>query len=139
MTDKLKEFYKKIHDSKNKIPIYASIIVRPGKKLVDIKIKKEEDNILRVIAHEEKGKGWFVHSFHIPIKNLGLSEDAKDKEISSVLTDPSKIPYKTTKTVIEEILRKYIEILPEKKRYFFKTERFKKKKDFQTGVKLKGF
>jgi hypothetical protein len=139
MTDKLKEFYKKIHDSKNKIPIYASIIVRPGKKLVDIKIKKEEDNILRIIAHEEKGKGWFVHSFHIPIKNLGLSDDAKDKEILSVLTDPSKIPYKTTKTVIEDILRKYIEILPEKKRYYFKTERFKKKKDFQTGVKLKGF
>jgi hypothetical protein len=139
MTDKLKEFYKKIHDSKNKIPIYASIIVRPGKKLVDIKIKKEEDNILRIIAHEEKGKGWFLHSFHIPIKNLGLSEDTKDKEILSVLTDPSKIPYKTTKTVIEDILRKYIEILPEKKRYFFKTERFKKKKEFQTGVKLKGF
>ena len=139
MTDKLKEFYKKIHDQKNKIPIYASIIVRPGKKLVDIKIKKEEDNILRVIAHEEKGKGWFVHSFHIPIRNLGLSDDAKDKEILSVLTEPSKIPYKTTKTVTEDILRKYIEILPEKKRYFFKTERFKKKKDFQTGVKLKGF
>ncbi|MFX0008943.1 MAG: hypothetical protein ACFE9R_01400 [Candidatus Hermodarchaeota archaeon] len=139
MTDKLKEFYKKIHDSKNKIPIYASIIVRPGKKLVDIKIKKEEDNILRIIAHEQKGKGWFLHSFHIPIKNLGLSEDAKDKEILSVLTDPSKIPYKTTKTVIEDILRKYIEILPEKKRYYFKTERFKKKKEFQTGVKLKGF
>lgn len=139
MTDKLKEFYKKIHDQKNKIPMYASIIVRPGKKLVDIKIKKEEDNILRVIAHEEKGKGWFVHSFHIPIKNLGLSDDAKDKEILSVLTDPSKIPYKTTKTVTEDILRKYIEILPEKKRYFFKTERFKKKKEFQTGVKLKGF
>ena len=139
MTDKLKEFYKKIHDSKNKIPIYASIIVRPGKKLADIKIKKEEDNILRIIAHEQKGKGWFVHSFHIPIKNLGLSDNAKDKEILSVLTDPSKIPYKATKTAIEDILRKYIEILPEKKRYFFKTERFKKKKEIQTGIKLKGF
>jgi hypothetical protein len=131
------EFYFLSHEFFYKIPlIYQSF---PIKKLVDIKIKKEEDNILRIIAHEEKGKGWFVHSFHIPIKNLGLSDDAKDKEILSVLTDPSKIPYKTTKTVIEDILRKYIEILPEKKRYYFKTERFKKKKDFQTGVKLKGF
>jgi hypothetical protein len=140
MSDKLKEFYKKVHDPKNdKIPIYASIIVRPGKKLADFKIKREEENILRVIAHEEKGKGWFIHSFHIPLKNLGLSDDAKDKEILSYLSDPNKIPNKVTKSFVEDILRKYIAILPEKKRYFFKTERFKKKKEFQTGVKLKGF
>ncbi len=139
MSDKLKEFYKKIHDPKNKIPLYASIIVRPGKKLVDFKIKKEEENILRVIAHEEKSKGWFIHSFHIPLKNLGLSDDVKDKEILSNLTDPGKIPNKATKSFVEDILRKYIDILPEKKKYFFKTERFKKKKELQTGVKLKGF
>jgi len=53
MSEKLKEFLKKIHDSKNNLPIYATIIVRPGKKVVDIKIKKEEANILRVIVHEE--------------------------------------------------------------------------------------
>ena len=139
MSDKLKEFLKKIHDPKNKLPLYITIIVRPGKKLIEFKIKKENANILRVIAHDQKATGWFIHSFHIPIKNLGLSVDSKDKDILSVLTDPSQIPNKETKEFVEDILRKYVNILPEKKKHFFKTERFKKKKEFQTGVKLKGF
>ena len=139
MSDQLKEFLKKIHDSKNNLPAYLTIIVRPGKKLVEIKIKKEVVNILRVIAHEEKSKGYFVHSFHIPLKNIGLTTDAKDKEILAILSNPIKIPNKATKAFVEDILRKYIDILPEKKRHYFKTKRYKKKKEFQTGVKLKGF
>jgi hypothetical protein len=144
MSEKLKEFLKKIHDSKNNLPIYATIIVRPGKKVVDIKIKKEEANILRVIVHEEKKKkekstGWFVHSFHIPIKNIGLPPNAKNKEILAILSNPNKIPNKTTRTFVEDILRKYINILPDKKKHYFMTERYKKKKVMQTGVKLKGF
>lgn len=139
MSERLKEFYKKIHNPKNDIPIYATILVRSARKLLDIKIRKEPENIFRVIAHDEKKTGWFIHSFHIPIKNLGLSPDSKDKEILAHLSNPSKVPNKTTKEFVEDILRKYINILPEKKRYYFKTERFKKKKEFQTGVKLKGF
>ena len=113
--------------------------MRPGKKLIDFKIKKEEANILRVIAHEEKTTGYFIHSFHIPIKNLGLSPDSKDKEILSNLSNPGRIPNKATKAFVEDVLRKYINILPEKKKHYFKTERYKKKKEYQTGVKLKGF
>ncbi|MHA1105633.1 MAG: hypothetical protein ACTSPN_07900 [Promethearchaeota archaeon] len=139
MSDRLKEFYKKLHSSKNDIPLYATIIVRPGKKILDFKIKKEAANILRVIAHDEKKVGWFVHSFHIPIKNLGLSPDSKDQEILHNLTNPYKIPNKPTKDFVEGILRKYIDILPEKGRNYFKTQRYKKKKEMQTGVKLKGF
>lgn len=139
MNDRLKEFYKKIHNPKNKIPLYATILVRSAKKLLDFKIRKEPENILRVMAHDEKKAGWFVHSFHIPIKNLGLPPDSKDKEILTHLIDPNKIPNKATKEFVEDILRKYINILPEKKKHFFKTERFKKKKEIQTGVKLKGF
>jgi len=139
MSERLKEFYKKIHNPKNNIPIYATILVRSPRKLLDFKIRKEPESILRVIVHDEKKTGWFTHSFHIPIKNLGLSPDSKDKEILAHLSDPSKIPNKATKEFVEDILRKYINILPEKKRFYFKTERFKKKKEFQTGVKLKGF
>jgi hypothetical protein len=139
MSEKLKEFFKKIHDSKNQIPEYATIIVRPGKKILDFKIKKETSNILRIIAHDEKITGWFIHSFHIPIKNLGLSPDSKDKEILDYLINPNKIPQKETKDFVEDILRKYIEILPGKKKHYFKTKRFKKKKEMQTGMKLKGF
>jgi len=139
MTDKLDEFLKKIHNPKNELPLYITIIVRPGKKLIDIKVKKEEANILRVIAHEEKTAGYFVHSFHIPIKNIGLTPDSKDKEILGNLSNPVRIPNKATKSFVEDILRKYINILPEKKKHYFKTERYKKKKEFQTGAKLKGF
>jgi len=139
MNDKLKEVLKKIHDPKNNLPIYATIIVRPGKNILDIKIKKEDANILKIIAHEEKGTGWFTHSFHIPIKNLGLSADSKNKEILTHLSNPNKIPNKATKAYVDDILRKYIDILPEKKKHYFKTQRYKKKKEIQTGVKLKGF
>lgn len=136
---KLEEFLKKIHDSKSNIPEYASIIIKPGKKVVDIKIKKETENILKVIVHEEKKSGWFLHSVHIPLKNLGLTYDSKDKEILGYLSEPSKIRNKPTKDYVEKILRKYIDILPEKKKHFFKTERFRKKKEFRTGAQLKGF
>ena len=139
MSDQLNEFLKKIHGSKSKLPAYLTIIVRPGKKLVAIKIKKEEANILKVIAHEEKSTGYFTHSFHIPIKNIGLPPDSKDKEILANLSNPNRIPNKATKAFVEDILRKYLDILPEKKKHYFKTERYKKKKEFQTGVKLKGF
>jgi len=139
MNEQLKEFLKKIHDPKNNLPIYATIIVRPGKNILDLKIKKEEANILKIIVHEEKGTGWFIHSFHIPIKNLGLSADSKNKEILSHLSNPNKISNKATKAYVEDILRKYIDILPEKKKHYFKTQRYKKKKEMQSGVKLKGF
>ena len=140
MSEKLKNFYEKIHDKKSKIPEYATIIIRPGKKLIDIKIKKEESNILKIIAHEQKTSGWFLHSVHIPLKNLGLSYESKDKEILEYLSYPNKITSsKPTKEYIEDILRKYIDILPEKKKHFFRTERFKKKKEFRTGTQMKGF
>lgn len=139
MSEKLKEFLKKIHNPKNNIPEYATIIVRPGKKVLDIKIKKEEANILKVIAHEEKKTGWFIHSIHVPLKNLGLSNKSKDKEILNFLSQPEKIANKPTKEYLENVLRKFIDILPEKKRHYFRTERFKKKKEFRTGAQLKGF
>ncbi|MHA2179999.1 MAG: hypothetical protein ACXAAH_01105 [Promethearchaeota archaeon] len=136
---KLDEFLKKIHNPKSSIPEYASIIVKPGKKVLDIKIKKEPENILKVIAHEENQTGWFLHSVHIPLKNLGFSHSSKDKEILEHLSEPYKIKNKLTKDYVEKILRKYLSILPEKKKHFFKTERFRKKKDFKTGAQLKGF
>jgi len=136
---KLEMFFKKIHNPKSQIPEYASIIIKPGKKVLDIKIKKENENILKVIAHEEGQTGWFLHSVHIPLKNLGLTYDSKDKEILTYLSDPNKIRNKPTKDYIENILRKYLDILPEKKKHFFKTERYKKKKEFKTGAQLKGF
>ena len=140
MNEKLKDFLKKIHNPKNKIPEYLTIVVRPGKKIMDFKIKKEKSNILKIIAHQEDRKGWFLHSYHIPIGNLGLHNDAKNKEILPYLNDPRMITSdKATKDLLEEILRKFIEVLPEKKTHYFRTERFKKKKEMRVGTQLKGF
>ncbi len=140
MNERLREFLKKIHNPKNSIPEYASIIVRPGKKIMDFKIKKEGSNILKIIAHEEKRRGWFLHSYHIPLRNLGLSEEAKNKEILAIVNEPRKITRdKVTRDLVEDILRKYIEVLSERKKHYFKTERFKKKKEFKVGTQLKGF
>ena len=140
MSDRLKEFFKKIHDTKSKIPDYASIIIRPGKNILDFKIKKEGSNILKIIAHDDQQKGWFLHSYHIPIKNLGISPDSKNKEILPYLNNPRLITGdKTTRVLLDEILRKFIEILAERKKHYFRTERFKKKKEFKTGTQMKGF
>ncbi|MBY8981543.1 MAG: hypothetical protein KGD57_01220 [Candidatus Lokiarchaeota archaeon] len=141
MSEKYKVFLKKIHNhKKNKIPEYLTITIRPGKKkkLIDIKIRKEESNILKVMGHESDVKGWFLSSVHIPLKNLGLSDDTKNKEILPYLNDPDKIMSdKYTKNYLIDLLKKYIEILAESKNHFFKTERFKVKKQFSTGAKVK--
>ena len=140
MNERLKEFFKKIHDKKNKIPEYVSIIIRPGGKILDFKIKKMDSNILKIMAHDDKQKGWFLHSYHIPIRNLGLDEDEKNKEILPYLNDPSLITAdKPTQDLVEEIIRKYVEVLAERKKHYFRTERFKRKKEFRTGTQMKGF
>ena len=141
MTDRLKEFLKKIHDPKNpKIPEYITITIRRGKNIMDFKIKKEKSNILKIIAHDDRQKGWFLHSYHIPLKNLGFSFDAKNKEILPYLNEPRRITSdRATKELMEELLRKFIEVLSERKNHFFRTERFKKKKEFRVGTTLKGF
>ena len=140
MNERLKDFFKKIHNSKNNIPVYATIMVRPGKNIMDFKIKKEASNILKIIAHESDRRGWFLHSYHIPLQNLGLSEEASNKEILPFLNNPREITRdKATRGLMEEILRKYIEVLSERKKHYFKTKRFKKKKEFKTGTQLKGF
>ncbi len=136
----MKEFFKKIHNTKNSIPLYCTIIIRPGKSITDFKIKKEGSNILKIIAHQEDRTGWFLHSYHVPIRNLGLSEEAKNKDILEFLNEPRMITRdKTTRELMEEILRKFTEVLSERKKHYFKTERFKKKKEFKVGTQMKGF
>ncbi len=140
MSEKIKEFYKKIHSSKNEIPEYATIIIREARKLIDIKIKKDKSNILKIMAHDAKTPGWYLHSVHVPLKNLGLKEDAKNKDILAFFDDPRTITRDSfTKEFVEELLRKYISIIPSKKNHFFTTKRYKKKKEMKTGVQLKGF
>ena len=88
------------------------------------------------------------NGFEIPVLGIGTygmggdkdsADYSKDKDILSQLVNPIRIPNKETRSFVEDILHKYIDILPDKGSQFFKTQRFKKKKEIQTGVKLKGF
>jgi hypothetical protein len=140
MSEKLKELLDKIHDKKNDIPEYITIKIREAKNLIDIKIRKLESNILKILAHEEEKKGWYLHSYHIPLKNLGLPEKAKNKNILPYLNQPRKIMSdKPSKELVEEILQKYIEIHAERKKHYFRTERFSPVKDYGSGPKMKAF
>jgi hypothetical protein len=140
LSDKIKEFLNKISDTKNELPYYVNILVRPGKKVYDFKIKKLSSKILKLTAHEEQ-RGWFTRSYHIPIENLGLTLDAKKKEVLRLLNDPKQVFDRDTTEVLEEILRKYEEILPGSGigKFNFKTSRFKKRKEWKMGVQKKGF
>lgn len=140
--DKYKEFIDKIHSSKNDIPEYISIIIREGKKkdIIDVKIRKLDSNILKILAHEQEKKGWYTHSYHIPLKNLGLPEDAKNKHILPYLNHPAKIMRdEATKKTVKELIEKYVEIISERKKHFFHTARYKVKKDYSGGRKMKAF
>ncbi|TFF87592.1 MAG: hypothetical protein EU550_02945 [Promethearchaeota archaeon] len=140
MADKLKEFLKKIHNSRNQIPEYISISIKEGKKIIDMKIRKEKSKILKVTAHEKEKKGWYLHSIHIPIKNLGLPEDSKNKEILPYLNNPNQVLRdRYTQEVLEDMNRKYGEIRAERKKHYFRTERFRVKRELNTGTKLKSF
>jgi len=140
LSEKLKDFLGKITDPKNDLPYYLNILVKPGKKVLDFKIKKLSSKILKINAHEEK-KGWFVRSYHIPMENLNLSLDAKKKEVLRLLNEPKQVSNRDTRDVLEEVLRKYEEIHQGSGvgKFNFKTSRFKKKKDWKMNVQKKGF
>ncbi len=140
--EKYKEFLDKIHDKKNEIPEYISIVIQEGKKkdIIDVKIRKLESNILKIMVHEQEKKGWYVHSYHIPLKNLGLEDDAKNKEILPYLNYPAKIMSdKKTRSTVKELIDKYVEVIAERKKHFFHTVRYKVKKDMSGGRKMKAF
>lgn len=138
--DNLKEFLGKITNPKNDLPYYLNILIKPGKKVLDFKIKKLSSKILKINAHEEK-KGWFVRSYHIPIDNLGITLDTKKKEVLRLMNDPRQVSNRDTRDIMEEILRKYEDIHQGSGtgKFNFKTSRFKKKKDWKRGLQKKEF
>lgn len=140
--DKYEEFVDRIHDKKNEIPEYISIIIREGKKkeIIDVKIRKLESKVIKILVHEQEKKGWYAHSYHIPLKNLGLPEDAKNKQILPYLNHPAKIMSdKATQGIVKELIEKYVEVISERKKHFFHTARYKVKKDYSGGRKMKAF
>jgi hypothetical protein len=76
---------------------------------------------------EKKEKTLTTLSYKIPIKSLGLEENADKKTILNRLLNPATILNKDTKSILMKILDQYGDIKEKGSRLEYKTERFKKK------------
>ena len=76
---------------------------------------------------EKKEKTLMTLSYKIPIKSLGLEENADKKTILDRLLNPAAILNKDTKGVLMKISDQYGDIKEKGSRLEYKTERFKKK------------
>jgi hypothetical protein len=114
-------------------PVYIFIKVREAKDVADLMIKDSENGIieLRVHSTNDKYPKRYTHGYLIDVKNLRLNyKDIKSKEqILDFLLNPNKIVHSATKQIISKLDKDFGGIIPDGKKLFFKTERFKKKKD----------
>ncbi|MDD1778032.1 MAG: hypothetical protein LUQ65_07660 [Candidatus Helarchaeota archaeon] len=77
---------------------------------------------------EKKEKTLTTLSYKIPIKSLGIEENADKKTILDKLLNPVSILNKDTKAVLMKLLDQYGDIKEKgRDRLEYKTERFKKK------------
>ena len=138
----LKTFLKDCFKSDNK---KAFIVIRTIRKnLLDIKIKEEGESgnkVIRVHTDDEKAPQWYIHGYSIPLSNLGIEKiKKKDKEIYNILNFQDGITDNDTKTLLKKINKDFGDILDDgsRNKLSYKTERFKKKKDYMK-VKRKAF
>jgi hypothetical protein len=82
---------------------------------------------------EKKEKTLTTLSYKIPIKSLGIEENADKKTILDKLLNPVSILNKDTKAVLMKLLDQYGDIKEKgRDRLEYKTERFKKKWKMKT-------
>ncbi|MHA1719122.1 MAG: hypothetical protein ACTSWX_05855 [Promethearchaeota archaeon] len=129
--DELKKIIK-TRTNKKANPVCIFVKVREAKDIVDLKMK-ETDGVLELRVHStnEHFPKWYTHGYLIAIPNLRLNyKDIKKKEqILDVLTNPNRIKQPFTKQLISKLDKDFGGIISDGKKLFFKTEKFKKKKD----------
>ncbi|MHA1729514.1 MAG: hypothetical protein ACTSWY_12380 [Promethearchaeota archaeon] len=130
--EKLKKLMKKCFKND---PKKVFILIREiRKKILEIKIKEEESGniLIRVHDDDEKSPPWYIHAYAIPLQNLGVEEIKKRREGYLILNTQDKIPDPDTKSLLKKIINKYGEILEDgtRNKLSYKTENFKKKKDY---------
>src|SRR5271157_288946 len=125
--------------------IYVTITIQAIKKkeVVVSKEKTDSEGIVEVRTHTKKestsmdGKtkvkeSWKTTQYRIPLFKLGLTPDASKSAILEVLNNPQKIANKAVAEVLKKCRDDYGGVKPKNftEKYTFKTERFKKKKDY---------
>ena len=125
----------KIRTKGKEEPVCVFIKVRAAVDVEDLKIKDSGDGIitLRVNSTNEKFPKWYIHGYLINLKNLRLQykEIKKQAQVLDVLTNPNRVVHGATKALLSKLDKDFGGIVPDgSKKLFFKTEKFKKSKDY---------
>ena len=127
---------------------YVTITIQALKKkqIVEQKEKVDSEGIVEVRTHTKKGSmtsndvkyNWKTTEYRIPLFKLGLTKDASKSDILTVLNNPSRVVNKAIADVLKKLVNSFGGVKPMSfsDKYHFKTERFKKKKDYTPKKKV---
>lgn len=114
-------------------PICVFIKIREAKEITDLKIKDSGNGLieLRVHTQNEHYPKAYTHGYLIDLKNLRLNykEIKNSLQVQEVLLNPARLVHSATKQLLTKLDKDFGGILPDGKKLFWKTEKFKKSKD----------
>lgn len=137
---------KKKGKSKNKVQ-YVTIAIKKYKKkqIIEQKEKTDKEGIIEVRTHSKKQSmtsedvkyNWRTTEFRIPLFKLGLRPGTSNSEVLQVLHDPSAVVNKRVSEILKKLDKSYGGVIMDgRKKYRFKTGRFKKKRDYTPKKKV---
>nr|MDO8117889.1 hypothetical protein [Candidatus Sigynarchaeota archaeon] len=122
---------------------YVIITIQELKKkqIVEQKEKTDKDGIIEVRTHTKKESltntdvkyNWKTTEYRIPLFRLGLPTEASKEEILNVLNNPPRVANKTVQEILKKLEASYGGIKHNSKfgdKLHFKTEKFRKKRDY---------
>jgi hypothetical protein len=134
---------KKARDAKKVEYVTITIQIYKKKDIVEQKEKTDNNGIIEVRTHSKKEstsmsgtvkkkETWKTTEYRIPLFKLGLTSDANKSQILEVLNNPGRVANKDVADILKKLRDEYDGIKPMNftEKYDFKTERFKKRKDF---------
>ncbi|MHA1584907.1 MAG: hypothetical protein ACTSVU_07860 [Promethearchaeota archaeon] len=131
MSEELKRIIK-IRTKGKEEPVCVFVKIREAKDIVDVRIKTEDGiTTLRVHSTNEHLPKWYLHGYLIDLKNLRLNykDVKKSSQVQEVLLNPSKVVHPATKKLLVSFERDFGGVIPDGKKLFWKTQKFKKYKD----------
>jgi hypothetical protein len=133
MAEELKKLLKTSTNPK-KEPTFLFIEIREAKKVEDLTIKDKKNGIveLRVHTSDESLPKWYITGYLVNLKNLKIKiKEVKNKhDIQEILRNPFRIGNPAAKQLLTKLNKDYGGIIPDgRDKLYWKTERFKKKKD----------
>jgi hypothetical protein len=131
--DILEKYLKEKLGEKEKHRIW--IMIRQSKDVTELRAKEEYPGALEIRVHtsDEKLPKWFTAGYLIDGNNLSFdfSQKYKKKDLLRHIINPDNIKEKKTKKLLETLEKDFGGIIADgSKDQYFKTEKFKKSKDY---------